>query len=204
MTGRISTLLLALTFAVSMMKATAMAQQSGAVNSMLLDTRHPSLYLEYDHEGQRKSDYPGESSERLWLRIHNNTREAICIQTHSLYLGPKVAPLKLQSGKGLGGGFAHPPPFSRKPPGENSAPPRHFCHATPCHCWSCYVAHPPCYFPGSGRGGQSPFLATINQNRPRSAGLAAPVSGLARGGAVQLACPPGCQRAGCPERLVWW
>jgi len=101
MTGRVSTLLLALTFAVSITNATAMAQQSAAVNSMLVDAGHPSVYLQYDHEGERKPDYPGEGSERLWLRIHNNTRNAICIQTHSLYLGAKVAPLKLLSGKGV-------------------------------------------------------------------------------------------------------
>jgi hypothetical protein len=79
----------------------AVAQQASGRNPMLLDASHPSVYLQYDHEGERKPDYPGEGSERLWLRIHNNTREAICIQTHSLYIGPKVAPLKLLSGKSV-------------------------------------------------------------------------------------------------------
>lgn len=75
----------------------AVAQQ----NPVLLDESRPSVYLQYDHEGERKSDYPGEGSERLWLRIHNNTRGAISVPTHSLYLGTKVVPLRLMSGKGV-------------------------------------------------------------------------------------------------------
>jgi hypothetical protein len=80
---------------------TAAAQQAKAGNPVLLDQSYPSLYLQYDHEGERKPDYPGGGSERLWLSIHNNTHGAISIRTHSLYLGPKVAPLKLLSGKGV-------------------------------------------------------------------------------------------------------
>lgn len=79
---------------------TAIAQPPGTQNPVLLDPNHPSVYLQYDHEGERKSDYPGEGSERLWLRIHNNTRWAISVETHSFYVGPKVAPLRLLSGKG--------------------------------------------------------------------------------------------------------
>lgn len=79
----------------------AAAQEMSSRNPMLLDPSHPSVYLQYDHEGERKSDYPGEGSKRLWLRIHNNIREAISVPTHGLYLGPKVAPLQLLSGKGV-------------------------------------------------------------------------------------------------------
>jgi len=66
---------------------------------MLLDTSHPSVYLQYEHEAERKPNHFGEGSSGLWLRIHNNTRGAICIRTESLYIGPKVAPLTLLSGK---------------------------------------------------------------------------------------------------------
>ena len=78
----------------------AAAQQNGATNPVLLDAAHPSVYLQYDHEAERKPEHPGEGKEGLWLSIHNNTRAAICIRTQSLYIGPKVAPLKLGSGKG--------------------------------------------------------------------------------------------------------
>jgi hypothetical protein len=79
----------------------AVAQHARVQNPMLLDPSHPSVYVQYDHEGERKPDYPGEGSERLCLRIHNNTHGAVSIRTHSLYLGPKVTPLKLLSGKGV-------------------------------------------------------------------------------------------------------
>lgn len=75
----------------------AAAQQ----NPVLIDESRPSVCLQYDHEGERKSNYPGEGSKRLWLRIHNNTRGAISVPTHSLYLGTKVVPLRLMSGKGV-------------------------------------------------------------------------------------------------------
>jgi Gram-negative bacterial TonB protein C-terminal len=77
----------------------AVAQQDGAKNPVLLDTTHPSVYLQYDHEAERKPEHPGEGKEGLWLSIHNNTRGAICIRTQSLYIGSKVAPLTLMSGK---------------------------------------------------------------------------------------------------------
>lgn len=73
--------------------------QGGGGNSVLLDTRHPSVYLQYDHEAEQQPVHPGEGRSGMWLRIHNNTRGAICIQTQSLSIGPKVAPLTLASGK---------------------------------------------------------------------------------------------------------
>lgn len=77
----------------------AVAQQDGGKNPVLLDTAHPSVYLQYDHEAERKPEHPGEGKDGLWLSIHNNTRGAICIRTQSLYIGSKVAPLALMSGK---------------------------------------------------------------------------------------------------------
>jgi hypothetical protein len=77
----------------------AVAQQDGGKNPVLLDTIHPSVYLQYDHEAERKLEHPGEGKEGLWLSIHNNTQGAICVRTQSLYIGAKVAPLTLMSGK---------------------------------------------------------------------------------------------------------
>lgn len=88
-----------LTLLLSCLCISATAQQDGAQNPVLLDTAHPSVYLQYDHEAKRKAEHPGEGKEGLWLSIHNNTRAAICIRTESLYIGAKVAPLALMSGK---------------------------------------------------------------------------------------------------------
>jgi hypothetical protein len=99
----------------------AMAQQAGAQNPVLLDPSHPSVYLQYDHEAERKPEHPGEGSEGLWLRIHNNTRGAISIPTQSLYLGLKVTPLRLLSGKGVLGirdGIKIAPLYSVEQQGE--------------------------------------------------------------------------------------
>jgi hypothetical protein len=76
-----------------------MAQQNSGKNAVLLDATHPSVYLQYDHEAERKPEHPGEGKEGLWLSIHNNTLGAICVRTQSLYIGSKVAPLTLMSGK---------------------------------------------------------------------------------------------------------
>ncbi len=75
----------------------AVGQQGGVGNPILLDERHPSVYLQF--EGERKPEHPRDGNDGLRLRIHNNTRGAICIRTQSLYLGSKVAPLALMSGK---------------------------------------------------------------------------------------------------------
>jgi len=88
-----------LTFLLVCLCISAVAQQDGEKNLVRLDTMRPSVYLQYNHEAERKPEHPGEGKERLWLSIHNNTRAAICIRTQSLYIGPKVAPLTLMSGK---------------------------------------------------------------------------------------------------------
>lgn len=93
----------------------AVAQQDGGKNPVLLDTAHPSVYLQYDHEAERKPEHPGEGKDGLWLSIHNNTRGAISIRTQSLYIGSKVAPLALMSGKhvlGIRDGVEIAPLFS--------------------------------------------------------------------------------------------
>jgi len=93
----------------------AVAQQDSGKNPVLLDAAHPSVYLQYDHEAERKPEHPGEGSEGLWLRIHNNTRGAISVRTQSLYIGSKVAPLALISGKhvlGIRDGIEIAPLFS--------------------------------------------------------------------------------------------
>lgn len=76
----------------------AIAQRSSK-NLVLLDETRPSVYLQFDHEAERKPEHPREGKQGLWLSIHNNTRGAVCIRTQSLYIGTKVAPLTLMSGK---------------------------------------------------------------------------------------------------------
>jgi hypothetical protein len=77
----------------------AVAQQAGSRNSVLLDASHPSVFLQYDHGAERQTTRPGEVRSEIWLRIHNNTRGAICIRTQNISIGDKVAPLTLASGK---------------------------------------------------------------------------------------------------------
>lgn len=77
----------------------AAVAQTSAGNLVLLDTAHASVYLQYDHEAAQRPDHTRKGAIGLWLRIHNNTRGAICIRTHSIYVGSKVAPLTLLSGK---------------------------------------------------------------------------------------------------------
>jgi hypothetical protein len=75
----------------------ALGQQAG--NSALLDASRPSVFLQYDHESVRSPVHPSETRFGIWLRLCNNTRGAISIRTESLYIGSKVAPLTLASGK---------------------------------------------------------------------------------------------------------
>ena len=78
---------------------TAFAQQSGSVSPVLLDPKLPSVYIRFERTGERPPVHSGESQDGVWLSIHNNTRGAISLSTESLYVGSKVVPLKLQSGK---------------------------------------------------------------------------------------------------------
>jgi hypothetical protein len=55
-------------------------------DDVLLDRNKPSIYLTFERRGQRTPRNPDESSEGIWLRLHNNTRWAI-----STYAGSGVS-----------------------------------------------------------------------------------------------------------------
>lgn len=68
-------------------------------NAMLINVTQPAVYLTFERVGKRAAVRLGESGDGVWLRIHNNTRVAISVCTQSLYIGSKVSPLKLATGK---------------------------------------------------------------------------------------------------------
>ena len=83
-------------FLISML---GVAQQSNRENPVLLNPALPSVYLRFDRFGKRAPVHSGESGNIVRLTLHNNTKGAISLCTESLYIGPKVNPLKLWSGK---------------------------------------------------------------------------------------------------------
>ena len=61
---------------------------------VLLDARQPSVYI-------LRVEAPSGTESGTLLELHNNTRWAISLRTESLYIGDKVKPLTLSSGKGV-------------------------------------------------------------------------------------------------------
>lgn len=83
-------------FLISML---GVAQQSNRENPVLLNPALPSVFLRFDGFDKRAPIHSGESGNIVRLTLHNNTKGAISVCTESLYIGPKVNPLKLWSGK---------------------------------------------------------------------------------------------------------
>ncbi len=73
-----------------------LAQKLSIDNGILLDSTRPSVYL----EGSEVISNASEESE-IWLRLYNNSKDAISIPTESMYIGEKVKPLTLRNGKGV-------------------------------------------------------------------------------------------------------
>lgn len=69
------------------------------VNPVIMDDTLPSVYARFERAGKRPPVRAGESDAGVWFRIHNNTRQAISLCTESLYIGQKVKPLRLATGK---------------------------------------------------------------------------------------------------------
>lgn len=84
---------------------TAFPQQQrmqGASNEdVKISKDKPTVYLTFERAGERKPLFASESNQGVWLRLHNNTRWAINFCTLSLYIGPKVASLRLSDGRGV-------------------------------------------------------------------------------------------------------
>lgn len=70
--------------------------QTALPSDVLIDKAHPSVYV------IRAVARPESREENgAWLELHNNTKWTISIRTASLYIGDKVKPLTLRSGKGV-------------------------------------------------------------------------------------------------------
>lgn len=74
------------------------AQLSANKKKVLLQDDRPTVYLTFEREGKREPIHPSESSQGIWLRLHNNTKWAINFCTLGLYLPPKVVPIYLADG----------------------------------------------------------------------------------------------------------
>jgi hypothetical protein len=61
----------------------------------------PTIYITFERAGERQPLLANESNQGIWLRLHNNTRWAINFCTPSLYVGAKVAPLRLNDGRAV-------------------------------------------------------------------------------------------------------
>ncbi|MEP7272215.1 MAG: hypothetical protein ABI882_11990 [Acidobacteriota bacterium] len=61
----------------------------------------PTVYITFEHAGPREGVYASESGQGIWLRLHNNTKWAISFSTLSLYIGEKIAPLRLGDGRNV-------------------------------------------------------------------------------------------------------
>ena len=88
----------------------------GTEAGILLSKDKPTVYITFERAGQikpapvrlaatdiiqeRSNDQDNESIQVVWLRLHNNTRWAINFPTDSLYIGPKITPIRLCDGRG--------------------------------------------------------------------------------------------------------
>lgn len=83
----------------------ASPQQQGKRCSSTGNVYHPkdrpAVYITFERKGTREPLFADESNQGVWLRLHNNTHWAINFCTLSLYVGPKVSPLRLQNGRAV-------------------------------------------------------------------------------------------------------
>jgi hypothetical protein len=76
-------------------------QLATSKNKVSLRDDRPTIFLTFEREGKREPIHASESNEGVWLRLHNNTKWAINFCTPSLYIPPKVAPIRLADGRGI-------------------------------------------------------------------------------------------------------
>jgi hypothetical protein len=77
------------------------AQVAANKETVSLTNNRPTVYLSFEREGKREPIHPSESNQGIWLRLHNNTKWAINFCTLSLYIPPKVAPVRLSDGRSV-------------------------------------------------------------------------------------------------------
>jgi hypothetical protein len=88
-------------FCVLFMTSYAQSQLTVSKNKVSVINDRPTVYLTFEREGKRESVLAGESNQGIWLRLHNNSKWAINFCTPSLYIPPKVAPIRLPDGRGV-------------------------------------------------------------------------------------------------------
>jgi hypothetical protein len=67
---------------------------------VILVSNRPSVYISFEHLGERQATRSGEPARRVWLAVHNNTRWAISLCTERGYILPPIAgPLTLADGR---------------------------------------------------------------------------------------------------------
>lgn len=79
--------------------------------AILLSKNKPAIYITFERVGKANpaparlaaTEPNDQNAERIpvfWLRLHNNMRWAIKFPTDSLYVGPKITPMRLCDGRG--------------------------------------------------------------------------------------------------------
>jgi hypothetical protein len=102
---------------VAVMISAQQSESCGTKAGILLSKDKPTIYITFERVGkvkrmptrlaatdtspERSDDQNDESIQVVWLRLHNNTRWAINFPTDSLYVGPKITPIRLCDGRGV-------------------------------------------------------------------------------------------------------
>src|SRR4051812_4328706 len=68
MTNKVSIALLAI-----ILSALRMSAQVPAISPLKIQANKPSVYISFERFGKTEPLYEGESENRIWLRLHNNT-----------------------------------------------------------------------------------------------------------------------------------
>ena len=106
------------------------AQKSGYGNSFVINPNRPYVYLKFDHIGKGTQRWESEPTSRIWLRLTNNCRLSITINTYGVPDGsPKdeqgvmdmIVAIEPPQGMGYGimrDGTVQPKPFVKARPDE--------------------------------------------------------------------------------------
>lgn len=95
-------------------------------SSGIRDSSRPSVYLTFERKGKLDKSSKAEASERIWLRLHNNTGWAILVYTQDYYEKSMFAPLRIcgVASEGLRDGMEVGPLYSIEAAGEKAVVPK--------------------------------------------------------------------------------
>lgn len=121
--------LILLAFVVSACSVAVVAQVTEPCqvrSGVIRDSSRPSVYLTFEKKGQLDKSSKAEASERIWLRLHNNTGWAILIYTQDYYEKSMFAPLRIcgVANEGLRDGMEIGPLYSIEAAGEKAVVPK--------------------------------------------------------------------------------